>query len=358
MTNRLPPFLGALLLAAVLVTAGGPASAQSSVRLDPGMAPPAPAAATLDHPPPASQNSAGNDIADLWRGVRQGVEGTTTNINPRARTLIQSEGELWRAVRNGPLSTYGLWALGGIVALLALFFAVRGRIRIDGAPTGRTVERFNLIERAAHWLTAGSFVVLGLTGLNVLYGRHALLPLLGPEAFAALTHYGKLAHNFLGFSFIAGLTLIFLMWVRHNIPDRHDLTWIAKAGGLFSKGVHPPAKKFNAGQKVIFWSTILGGAALSFTGIQLLFPFYFATLHEIQLFQIAHAAAAVVMVVIILAHIYIGSIGMEGAFDAMGSGQVEEQWAREHHSLWLAEVTGEDPAHHHHGPGRGPHPAE
>lgn len=356
MTHRLPALISALLLAVVLVSAGGTASAQSSVRLDPGMAAPAPAPTPLDHPPPASQ-SAGRDIADLWRGVRQGEEGYTANINPRARTLIQSEGELWRAVRNGPVTTWGLWALGGIVALLALFFAVRGRIRIDGTATGRTVERFNLIERSAHWLTAGSFVVLALTGLNLLYGRYALLPLIGPEAFAAITHYGKLAHNFLGFSFMTGLVLIFLMWVRHNIPDRHDVTWIAKAGGLFSKGVHPPARKFNAGQKVIFWSTILGGAALSFTGLQLLFPFTFATLHEMQLFHIGHAAAALVMVVVILAHIYIGSIGMEGAFDAMGNGQVEEQWAREHHSLWLAEVKGEDPDHHH-GHGRGPHPAE
>ncbi|RTR19419.1 formate dehydrogenase subunit gamma [Azospirillum griseum] len=315
-----------------------------------GLATTGPALAAGDAPPVPTQIE-GVDRGAVWHSLRTGeTVGIVSIPNKQAAVLIQSEGEAWRALRNGPLSEYGRWVLGGIVGLLALFFLLRGRIRIDGAKTGQTIERFNTVERAAHWLTAGSFVVLALSGLNLLYGRHVLLPILGAQPFATLTQYGKIAHNFLGFAFLLGLLLIFVMWVRHNIPERHDLVWFLKAGGLFSKGVHPPARKFNGGQKVIFWATIVGGAALGYTGVQLIFPFSFATLLELQLFQLAHAAIAIVMIAIILAHIYIGSIGMEGAFAAMGDGQVELQWAREHHSLWVQEVTGEVPDHHHPAP--------
>ncbi|MGQ9365681.1 formate dehydrogenase subunit gamma [Azospirillum sp. ST 5-10] len=337
--------LAALLVAvAVAALPAAPASAQSSsIRLDEGMV-----------PPPATQ-APGQDEADLWRAVRQGETGLTAARGPNAAMLIQSEGELWRSLRNGPVAEYGAWAMGAVVAVLVLFFLLRGRIRIDGPRTGRTIERFGTVERAAHWLTAGSFVVLALTGLNVLYGRYTLLPLLGPEVFALLTAWGKRAHNFLGFAFMLGVLLIFLMWVRHNLPDRTDLGWVLRAGGLFSRGVHPPARKFNAGQKLIFWATVAGGAVLGFTGVQLLFPLYFGTLADMQLYQIIHAATALALAAVIIGHIYIGSIGMEGAFAAMGSGQVEEQWAREHHALWVADVKGEPPPHDH---GHRPAPAE
>ncbi len=298
----------------------------------------------------------GSSEADFWRTIRRGEQGVTSLPNPRAGVLIQSEGEAWRALRTGPISTYGAWALGGILVVLVLFFLLRGRIRLDAPATGRTVERFNTFERVAHWLAAGSFIVLALTGLNVLYGRWFLLPLIGPSMFSALTGWGKMLHNYLGLAFLLGVLLIFFLWVRHNIPERGDVEWLSKAGGLFHKNLHPPAKKFNAGQKIIFWSTVLGGTALSFTGVQLLFPFFFASLADMQLYQMIHAITALAMVIIIIGHIYIGSVGMEGAFAAMGSGQVEEEWAREHHSLWLAEVHGERPLTHEHG--RGSAPAE
>ncbi|MDR6771323.1 formate dehydrogenase subunit gamma [Azospirillum sp. BE72] len=349
--HRMKAAIAALLLGIGLAAGAAlPAAAQSSVRVGGPVDQQANSQQLEREAPPVPTQIPGKSIAEGWHGIRLGEQGTVSIPNKQAGVLIQSEGEAWRAVRNGPLSQYGTWVLAGIMALLVLFFLVRGRIRIDGEKTGRTIQRFNAFERGVHWLTAGSFVVLAISGLNVLYGRYTLLPLIGPEPFAAFTHYGKLAHNFLGFAFILGVALIFVMWARHNIPSRHDLTWFLKAGGLFSKGVHPPAHKFNGGQKVIFWSTVVGGAALGFTGVQLIFPFSFATLEELQLYQLAHAAIAVIMIAIILAHIYIGSVGMEGAFAAMGDGQVELQWAREHHSLWVEEVTGEKVRHgHHHG---------
>ncbi|MEQ9606640.1 MAG: formate dehydrogenase subunit gamma [Kiloniellaceae bacterium] len=307
-------------------------------------------------------NVLGNQAdADLWRAIRQGETGSVSIPDAQAGRLIQSEGDNWRAVRNGPVTVYGAWLMLGIIIVLALFFALRGRIRIDAGPAGTTIERFNMLERTAHWITATSFVVLALTGLNILYGRHVLLPILGPDIFAAITLWGKYAHNFLSFAFMLGVVMIFVLWVRHNIPNRKDLKWLAVGGGLFKKGVHPPAGKFNAGQKLIFWSVVLGGISISLSGLALMFPFEFALfgktfaflnifgldlptnlapIQEMQLSQVWHGVVALVLIAIIIGHIYIGSLGMEGAFEAMGSGQVDLNWAKEHHAEWVAEERG------------------
>ncbi|MGF1609765.1 MAG: formate dehydrogenase subunit gamma [Kiloniellales bacterium] len=300
--------------------------------------------------------------SEMWRAVREGIQGSVSIPDQKAGVLIQSEGDNWRAMRNGPLTVAGGWIILGFIGLVALFFLLRGRIKIEAGPSGRTIERFNTVERFAHWLTAVTFVILALTGLNILYGKHLLLPLLGPSLFADLTLAGKYAHNYLAFPFMLGVVLMFVLWVRHNIPNRYDMAWIAKGGGLFTKGVHPPSKKFNAGQKLIFWVVVLGGLSLSLTGLALLFPFTFVMwdptfaalsavgigvptgvtpMEEMQLSQLWHGFLSLIMIGIIIAHIYIGSLGMEGAFAAMGSGQVDENWAREHHNVWVAEVKGE-----------------
>ena len=329
-----------------------------------------PAAAQRPPPPDLVQNPTGGQVpgdvlgirsdADLWRAVRGGVSGTVNIPDKKAAILIQPEGDNWRAFRNGPLSTYGAWALLGTIILLALFFAIRGRIRIEHGPAGVTITRFSWIERTGHWLIAVSFIVLGVTGLNLLYGRYVLKPLIGADAFALITHWGKYLHNYLAFAFIAGLVMVFVMWVAHNIPSRTDIAWLVKAGGLLSKNVHPDSRKFNAGQKIIFWLVILGGVSVSVSGWALLFPFTthlfsgtfeianaifgtslptdLAPVHEQQLAQGWHAILALFLTCVILAHIYIGSIGMEGAFDAMGSGEVDLNWAKEHHNLWVEEV--------------------
>lgn len=300
----------------------------------------------------------GHNDAAMWRQVRQGETGYSSSPSRHAGTLIQSEGESWRSLRNGPYVTWAAYILLGMTAVLALFFALRGRIHIEHGRAGVTIQRFNFIERFAHWLTAVCFIVLALTGLNLMFGRTLLLPLVGKEAFASLTMTGKYLHNYLAFGFMLGIVLMFLLWVWHNIPNRHDLVWLAKGGGLFGGG-HPPSKKFNAGQKLLFWAVILGGLSLSLSGLQLLFPYElhffgktFAFLNgmgldlptavtplaEQQLATLWHGFVGVVLIAIIIAHIYIGSLGMEGAFAAMGSGKVDLNWAKEHHDLWVEEV--------------------
>jgi formate dehydrogenase subunit gamma len=311
--------------------------------------------------------------ADVWRAVRQGAPGYVASPDAAAGVLIQSEGEIWRNFRHGPLSTYGAWLILGTIGALALFFAIRGRIRIEHGRSGFTIERFTGLERFTHWLTAFSFVFLAVTGLNILYGRYVLRPLVGPQLFADITLGGKYIHNYLAFAFMVGIVLMLVLWVRYNLPTRNDLRWLAKGGGMFSRGVHPPARKFNAGQKLIFWITVLGGISVSLTGIALMWPFQFAffsgtfaflnifglglpadlsPIQEMQLAQAWHAILGLILTAVIIAHIYIGTIGMEGSFDAMGTGRVDENWAREHHGLWVDELEGRRPVR-----GAAPQPA-
>ena len=300
-----------------------------------------------------------NSDADLWRFIREGNSGNISMQNELAAVMIQSEGDNWRAVRNGPVSVYGAFGVMGMIVLLAAFYSWRGRITIDAGASGKVIERFGSLDRFAHWLMAGSFVILAITGLNLLYGRYILLPVIGPEAFSLLTTAGKFAHNYLSFAFMAGLALSFILWVKHNIPAKVDIAWLKAGGGIFVKGAHPPAKKFNAGQKMIFWIVMLGGLSVSLSGIALMFPFQTAMfaktfgllnmvgfdlptnltiLQEQQLNQLWHAIVSLVLMTIIIAHIYIGSVGMEGALDAMNSGKVDRNWAKEHHNLWVEEV--------------------
>ena len=312
---------------------------------------------------------------ELWRALRYGTANISVSAGGEVATvLVQDGGMRWLLMRNGPVAEYTAYGLGGILALLVLFYLLRGKILIDGEKTGRTVTRFKAVERFAHWVLAGAFILLGLTGLYSLFGRMVLIPLFGKETFASIALVSKWVHNNVSWAFMIALVVIFFMWVANNLPNRTDLKWLAMGGGIFKKGVHPPAKKFNAGQKLIFWSVIVLGASISASGLSLLFPFempmfaatfakmnalgltellgmeplrtVLAPQEEMQLAQLWHTIVSCVLIVIIIAHIYIGSVGMEGAYDAMGSGEVEEQWAREHHSLWLDEIEAGKPKSH------------
>ncbi len=323
---------------------------------------------------------------DLWRALRYNeADVRASTLNPNGKVLIQDGGMWWLDFREGPLRTYGGWLLLGTIAILAVFFLLRGRVKIDGGKTGKTVQRFKWIERFAHWTLAGSFLLLGFTGLFTLFGRKYLIPLIGHDFNSVLLHYSKLIHNNVSWAFMLALIMVFVMWIWHNLPDRTDITWFAQAGGIIGNK-HPPAKKFNAGQKIIFWSVILLGASVSVSGLSLLFPFdlplfdkTFAILNdwgvpgwvgmesfpvalapqeEMQFAQLWHAIVAFLLMAVIIGHIYIGTIGMEGAYDAMGSGQVDENWAHQHHSIWYDKVKEREAAEARKAAGNSATPAE
>ncbi len=295
---------------------------------------------------PSSVNPTASSVKEqqLLDALRAGTPGTGTTLSGRisipdqsAANLIQPQGQAWRAFHQGAMHWIGGIAILGMLALLVGFYMFRGRIMIHKGPSGIRILRFTTFERLVHWMTAGCFLVLALTGLNVTFGKFLLLPIVGEVGFSSVASLGKYAHNYLAWPFMLGLVFMFLVWVAHNIPSRIDMEWLKQGGGLVSEGVHPPAKKFNAGQKGIFWAVIIGGGLLSVSGFFLIFPATADGVLALQFWNIVHGLVAVLLIAVMIAHIYIGSVGMEGAADAMTSGEVDLNWAKEHHSLWVQE---------------------
>ena len=300
------------------IAASGPAIAQ---KLGPDGAPNPTASVTSER--------------DLFKQVPR-IEGRIDIPDTKASVLIQPAGRTWDYFHEVLLHWGGAIVILGTIVLLGLAYLITGRIRIAAGRSGQTILRFKIFERFSHWLTAVSFVVLGLTGLNITFGKIVLLPVVGPDAFSEISEAAKYLHNFTSFSFMAGLVLIAAIFFRDNLLQRVDIDWL-KQGGGFIKGKHAPAGRFNLGEKFVYWLSLAAGVSVSVSGLLLLFPFYGTDIADMQLVQVVHAVVAILFVALILAHIYIGTLGMEGAFEAMGTGEVDLNWAKEHHDLWLAQ---------------------
>jgi formate dehydrogenase subunit gamma len=279
-----------------------------------------------------------NERANFWRAVREGVSGYTAVQGQETNVLIQNTGENWRNLRNGPIATYGGWILGGVVLLIAVFFILFGRIKLADGRSGYTIERWGLFDRVLHWFTAISFIVLALTGLSLLYGRVVLIPYLGKDGFAAYANFAKELHNYLGPFFAVSLVLQLLKWMRHNFPTFADIAWLLKGGGLLIKSVHPSAGRMNAGEKVWYWILFWLGLGLIISGFVLDFPNFGQTRETMQYAQIIHTSVAIILIAIALGHIYIGTLGTEGALEGMVTGRVDVNWAKQHHDLWYQEL--------------------
>jgi formate dehydrogenase subunit gamma len=264
------------------------------------------------------------------------ISGRGSIPDKKSYNLEQPSGRDWRQFHQVTLPIVGAVAIVGLLALIVVFYLARGMVRLDGGRTGRTIVRFTAFERFVHWMTATCFIILAISGLNITFGKPLLLPLIGAEAFSAWSQWAKYAHNYLSFPFTLGVVLIFLMWIAGNIPDKVDVEWVKQGGGIVGDK-HPPARRFNAGQKMIYWIVVLGGGLVAATGYLLMFPFYGTDVAGMQIAQMVHGVASLLFVAVMLGHIYIGTIGMEGAFEAMGTGEVDVNWAKQHHSLWAEE---------------------
>jgi len=285
-------------------------------------------------PPVNPQASAISEQSLLQQAPR--IEGRIDIPNETASVLMQPDGRVWRYFHEVLLHWTGAILILGTIALLAIAYFVVGRLRISAGRSGIKVLRFSSFERFSHWLTATCFVLLGLTGLNITFGKLLLLPLIGPEAFSTFSEGAKYVHNFVSFPFVLGLVLIITIWMKDNVLRKVDVVWL-KEGGGFIPSKHPTAGRFNAGEKLVFWLALGAGAAVSVSGYLLLFPFYVTDIFGMQIAQGVHAVIAVLFIALIIGHIYIGTLGMEGAFEAMGTGSVDLNWAKEHHGLWLEE---------------------
>ena len=286
---------------------------------------------------PSQVNPTASSVQEerLFKEMRR-IEGRCTLPDQKACTLEQPAGRDWRQFNQTTLPWIGAIAILVMLAVLVLFYLFRGMVRIEAGRSGRTVVRFNAFERFVHWMTAVCFIVLALSGLNITFGKNLLLPLMSAQAFTDWSQWAKYAHNYLSFPFTIGVVLILLMWIGGNIPNRGDVEWLKQGGGIVGDS-HPPARRFNAGQKMIYWIVVLGGAAVAITGYLLMFPFWGTSIVGMQTAAVIHGIVGALFVAVMLAHIYIGTIGMEGAFEAMGTGTVDENWAKQHHSLWLEE---------------------
>ena len=280
--------------------------------------------------------------APVWSDVRRGdnqyqttqVRGVETNV------LVQSQGETWRQIRNGPITVYGGWLLVFVLIALGAFYWWRGKIMLSHPRTGRVIERFSAWDRLVHWTTAISFVILAVSGLVMLFGKYILLPLFGYTLFSWLAILSKNLHNFVGPLFAVCTVIMFFTFVKDNIWQRGDWQWILKAGGLFT-GKHVPSWRFNIAEKSWFWLGVTFlGIISSVTGFILDFPNFAQGRETMQTANVIHAITAVLFIAAALGHIYIGTIGMEDAYETMRSGQVDETWAKEHHEYWYNEVKG------------------
>jgi len=299
--------------------------------------------------------------APFWRGVQRSgeKEGVTNLPGPELGVLVQrfvqypgssftTAGEAWRQVRNQWILPYG----GALVAItllaLAMFYWSKGSIGGHEPDTGRKIERFTPLERAAHWTNAIAFVVLGVSGLVMSFGKFILMPVIGHTLFGWLTYLLKNAHNFAGPLFAVSLVIVFVTFIKDNFPSKDDLTWVLRAGGLFG-GAEVPSHRFNAGEKIVFWGGVFGlGVIVVASGLVLdkVVPGLAYLRGDLQIAQMVHGVATLLMVAMFLGHIYMGTIGMKGAYSAMRSGYVDEGWAKEHHALWYADIkAGKIPAH-------------
>jgi formate dehydrogenase subunit gamma len=299
--------------------------------------------------------------APMWRDVGKGVAGYSSlpvREAPEAGVLIQpfveypgsrltNAGEAWRQVRNNWIIPYGGSLLFIVALAIAIFYWRKGEIPLHGTPTGRQIERFTPFERAAHWSNAIAFVILSISGLVMAFGKFILQPVIGDTLFGWLTYALKNAHNFAGPLFAVSLVVVFFTFVKDNLPAKGDLVWLLKGGGILS-GKEVPSHRFNAGEKVVFWGGVfLLGAVVVASGFVLdkIVPGMVYERGTMQVAHMVHAVATVLMMAMFLGHIYIGTIGMEGAYDAMRTGYVDETWAKEHHELWHADIqAGKIPA--------------
>ena len=303
-----------------------------------GQQPPAPSADSSASRQAAQQQSQPGNNAPVWGAVRSEKEHYTTARGPEAGVLVQSGGETWRAWRNHYVVRYGGWALSAMVIIIALFYWRKGTIQLHSSPTGRRIQRFKNYERVLHWSTAISFVILALSGLLMLFGKYILLPIIGPTLFAWLTQLGKNLHNFIGPVFLVCAVMLFIAFVKNNFPRPEDWVWVKKFGGLFS-GEHVSAHRFNAGEKAWFWLGLTGlGIVVGVSGLVLDFPNFMQTRATMQFYHLVHVMGALIFMIGFLGHLYMGTIGVAGAYQAMRTGYVDEQWMKEHHDLLYNDI--------------------
>ena len=300
-----------------------------------------------------------NPRANYWRAVREGQPGSGAGgssyssvtgrpmpgsdalwLNREADNLISGSAQNWRQIRNRVIAVYGGWILFGLIVVMLHFYAIRGKIKLEDGRSGARILRWTAWERFVHWTTAASFLVLAVTGLSLLFGRSILIPIMGPEGFAAWAAVAMYLHEIVGpWIFTPAVAILLSMWLVHNLPERGDLQWWLKGGGIIGRS-HPSSGRVNSGEKLWFWFIATVGVACIVTGVILAFPLEWEqTRSTMQLSSVIHGAAALLWIGFWMGHAYIGTIGTEGALEGMTTGYVDANWAKQHHDRWYEKVA-------------------
>jgi len=290
---------------------------------------------------PANSAQVGEQF--LWNSANSDPYNFVSIPDKEASVLIQRAGQQWRFIRNGVITVYGGWLLALAFFGIAAVFIIKGPIKLHAPMSGQKIKRFNGFERFTHWVMAFSFIGLALTGMLILWGKYFVMPMMGGVAYGTFLNICKNIHNYSGPLFTLSVVIFFLLFATRNIPGEGDLTWIKSFGGMFG-GKHPPAGFFNFGEKIWFWfgMTFLG-LVISGSGfvLDMIVPFMEVQYIRgtMQLANIIHSTASILMTTMAMGHIYIGSIGMQGSLDGMKSGYVDATWAKEHHEIWYNKVN-------------------
>lgn len=297
-------------------------------------------ATAQEQAPAGKQEQAADDAtnprSEYWREVRSGVAGYTAVVGPETNILMQSRGETWREIRNGPVITLGAILVIGMIVAIAAYHLKTGGFKLHN-PTGRTIVRWQMIDRVVHWYTAILFIILAITGMSLLWGRIVLIPVMGKAGFAAWAGIAKPVHDYLALFFTLGLAVMLIMWFKYAIWRSYDFQWLKEMGGYVS-GKHPPAGFTNAGEKLYYWTLLVAGTAIVVSGFFLLFPNFGWDRAAMQNANVVHGIASVVVIAFVVLHIYLGTLGSEGALQGMVTGEVDEAWAQQHHSEWYEEL--------------------
>jgi formate dehydrogenase subunit gamma len=276
--------------------------------------------------------------APVWREVRKGQEHYTSIKGRETGVLIQSLGETWRELRNGWIVPIASWVILAAACILGLFHWFHGPITLEGKPTGRLIRRFTDLQRVAHWSLAISFCILAVTGLIMMVGKFVLLPVIGHTLFSWLGEISKILHNFIGPVFAASVLLMIVVFVKDSLPGKGDLKWLLKAGGAF-EGKHMPVGKHHAGHKVWFWgSVVVLSTIISASGLVMDFPTFDQTRFVMIVVNVIHSVTAGILMALSLTHLYMGTVGVEGAYEGMRYGYVDETYAKEHHVHWYDDI--------------------
>ncbi len=274
---------------------------------------------------------------NIWKQIREGISGYSAVNSQESEVLIQASGTQWLTIRNELIAGTGAWLLALTVLALAVFYLIRGRVKLTEPPSGEMIERWSKSERWLHFYTASLFILLAITGLSLLYGRSFLISWLGHDSFSQYADIAKIVHNYAGPLFSVGLVMMGMIWFQDNLFDKTDITWFKQYGGMIGNQ-HPSAERMNAGEKVWFWLLMTAGVLVSITGMNLDFPNLGQYRLIMQISHIIHSVSAFLLIIGALGHIYIGTIGTEGALRGMITGKVDKSWAKQHHDLWYRQL--------------------